>query len=171
MLSKKLEKELNKQNNAALFSAYLYLSMASYLDSKNLTGFAHWMKMQYKEEQLHAQKLYDYVNERGGRVIFSQIESPKTEWKDVIEVFKDVYSHEQKVTGLINNLVNISLEEKDNATVNMIQWFVSEQVEEEASASDIFEKLKYIDWKGPGLFMMDRELIQRYVSPINHSQH
>lgn len=165
MLSKKLEKEINKQINAELFSAYLYLSMAAYLDFKNLPGFAHWMIMQFKEEQFHAQKLYDYINERGGRVIFSKIESPQSDWKDVIDVFKDVFSHEQKVTGLINNLVNIAIEEKDHATVNMLQWFVSEQVEEEASASDILEKLKYVEGKGPGLFMMDRELMQRSFAP------
>lgn len=165
MISKKLENELNKQINAELFSAYLYLSMASYLDSKNLPGFAHWMKMQFKEEQFHAQKLYDYINGRGGRIIFTQIETPKAEWKDVIDVFKNVFTHEQKVTGLINNLVNLAMEEKDHATVNMLQWFVSEQVEEEASASDILEKLKYVDGKGPGLFMMDRELMQRTFTP------
>jgi ferritin len=170
MLSKKLEKEINKQINAELFSAYLYLSMASYLDFKNLPGFAHWMKMQFKEEQSHAQKLYDYINSRGGRVIFSQIESPQSDWKDVIDVFKDVYSHEQKVTGLINNLVNIAIEEKDHATVNILQWFVSEQVEEESSASDILEKLKYIEGKGPGLFMMDRELMQRSFAPTAQEQ-
>lgn len=165
MLSKKLEKELNKQINAELFSAYLYLSMASYLDYKNLTGFAHWLIMQFKEEQSHAQKFYDYINGRGSRVIFSQIESPQSEWKDVIDVFENVYSHEQKITRLINNLVNMAMEEKDHATVNMLQWFVSEQVEEEASVSDILEKLKYIEGKGPGLFMMDRELMQRSIAP------
>jgi len=170
MLSKKLEKELNNQINAELFSAYLYLSMASYLDFKNLPGFAHWMIMQFKEEQSHAQKLYDYINSRGGRVIFSQIESPQSDWKDVIDVFKDVYSHEQKVTELINNLVNIAIEEKDHATVNMLQWFVSEQVEEESSASEILEKLKYIEGKGPGLFMMDRELMQRSFAPTTQVQ-
>ncbi|MCK5568134.1 MAG: ferritin, partial [Spirochaetes bacterium] len=134
MLSKKLESELNKQLNAELYSAYLYLSMAAYYESKNLKGFANWMNVQAQEEQVHGMKIYDYINGRGGRVQLAVIEAPPVEWSSVVDVFDNVYSHEQKVTGLINNLVNIATEEKDHATVNFLQWFVAEQVEEEASA-------------------------------------
>jgi ferritin len=129
MITQKIEKELNQQLNAELFSAYLYLSMSAFLASKNMSGFAHWMRIQFEEEQAHAVKLYDYIIDRGGRVILTQIESPKKEWKDVIEIFEGALAHEQKITGMINDLVNIAVGEKDHATVNMLQWFVSEQVE------------------------------------------
>ena len=165
MLSKKLESELNKQLNAELYSAYLYLSMAAYYESKNLKGFANWMNVQAQEEQVHGMKIYDYINGRGGRVQLAVIEAPPVEWSSVVDVFDNVYSHEQKVTGLINNLVNIAAEEKDHATVNFLQWFVAEQVEEEASASEVLEQLKFIDGKGSGIFMLDRELKQRVFSP------
>ncbi len=165
MLSKKLESELNKQLNAELYSAYLYLSMAAYYESKNLKGFANWMNVQAQEEQVHGMKIYDYINGRGGRVQLAVIEAPPVEWNSVVDVFDNVYSHEQKVTGLINNLVNIATEEKDHATVNFLQWFVAEQVEEEASASEVLEQLKFIDGKGSGIFMLDRELKQRVFSP------
>jgi ferritin len=165
MLSKKLESELNKQLNAELYSAYLYLSMAAYYESKNLKGFANWMNVQAQEEQVHGMKIYDYINGRGGRVQLAVIEAPPVEWSSVVDVFDNVYSHEQKVTGLINNLVNIATEEKDHATVNFLQWFVAEQVEEEASASEVLEQLKFIDGKGSGIFMLDRELKQRVFSP------
>ena len=165
MLSKKLESELNKQLNAELYSAYLYLSMAAYYESTNLKGFANWMNVQAQEEQVHGMKIYDYINGRGGRVQLAAIEAPPVEWSSVVDVFDNVYSHEQKVTGLINNLVNIATEEKDHATVNFLQWFVAEQVEEEASASEVLEQLKFIDGKGSGIFMLDRELKQRVFSP------
>jgi len=161
MLAKIVEEELNKQLNAELYSAYLYLSMSAFLASKNMSGFANWMRIQFEEEQAHAIKIYDYIIDRGGRVILTQIESPKREWKDIIEVFEGVLAHEQKITGEINNLVNVAIGEKDHATVNMLQWFVSEQVEEEATASDILEQLKFVNGKGSGLFMIDRELKQR----------
>jgi ferritin len=166
MITQKIEKELNQQLNAELFSAYLYLSMSAFLASKNMSGFAHWMRIQFEEEQAHAVKLYDYIIDRGGRVILTQIESPKKEWKDVIEIFEGALAHEQKITGMINDLVNIAVGEKDHATVNMLQWFVSEQVEEEATVTDILEQLKFVDGKGSGLFMIDRELKQRVFVPI-----
>lgn len=165
MLNKKLESELNKQVNAELYSAYLYLSMAAYYESKNLKGFANWMNVQAREEQVHGMKIYDYINARGGRVQLAAIEAPPVEWSSVVDVFENVYSHEQKVTGLINNLVNIAAEEKDHATVNFLQWFVAEQVEEESSASEVLEQLRFIDGKGSGIFMLDRELKQRVFSP------
>ncbi len=166
MLNQRLENELNKQINAEIWSAYLYLSMSAFFESKNLTGFANWMKVQYHEEVSHALKLFDYINERDGRVVLQPIAAVDSEWKDVIDVFKTTLKHEQHVTSLINNLVNIAIEEKDHATTNILQWFVSEQVEEEASASDILDQLKLIEGTGAGLFMLDRELKQRLFVPI-----
>ena len=166
MIKKKLEVELNKQLNAEMYSAYLYLSMAAYLSSKNLSGFANWMKIQFEEEQSHAMKLYQYIIDRGGRVYFDSIDAPQTEWESIIAVFEDVLVHEEKITAMINELVNTAIEEKDHATVNLLQWFVSEQVEEEANVSDILDQLKLIEGKGAGLFMLDREAKQRiFVKP------
>ena len=161
MLSKRIEKELNDQINAEYWSAYFYLSMAAYFENRNLPGFANWMKVQYQEEISHVMKFFDYINERGGRVLLKPIDAVKTDWKDEIEIFEDTFEHEQKVTGLINNLVNISFEEKDHATHNMLQWYVSEQVEEESSADEILQQLKMLKGNNHGLLMLDRELMQR----------
>jgi len=166
MLSKRLEEELNKQVNAELYSSYLYLSMSAYLASINLNGFSNWMKIQFEEEQAHAMKLFQYILDRGGMVNLLPINKPPSEWNDIIDVFEVTYTHEQEVTKLINDLVNVSMEEKDHATVNLLQWFVSEQVEEEATVSDILDQLKLIEGKGAGLFMLDRELKQRVFVPI-----
>jgi len=165
MLNKRLEVELNKQLNAELYSAYLYLSMSAYLASKNLSGFSNWMKVQFEEEQFHALKFYNYIIDRGGNVTLTAIEAPKTEWKDILDVFKDVLAHEEKVTALINELVNIAMEEKDHATASALQWFVTEQVEEEATVSDLLNQLKLVEGKGSGLFMLDREAKQRAFTP------
>ena len=112
MVSKKMEKALNDQVNAELYSAYLYLSMESYFKSLNLNGFANWMRVQTQEEVSHAMKIYDFVNERGGRVILKAIDGPQTKWDSPLVVFKAVYTHEQKVTGLINDLVDLAIKEK-----------------------------------------------------------
>jgi len=165
MLNKRLETELNKQLNAELFSAYLYLSMSASMASKNLSGFSNWMKVQFEEEQFHALKLYNYIIDRGGKVTLTEIAAPKTEWNDIIDVFEDVLAHEKKVTGLINELVNIAMEEKDHATVNALQWFVTEQVEEEATVSDLLDQLKLVEGKGSGLFILDREAKLRVYTP------
>ena len=170
MLSNKMQKELNNQINAEFWSAYLYLSMTAYFEGKNLSGFATWMNVQYQEETTHALKLFKYVYERGGSVELQPIEKVKTTWENEIEIFQDTLDHERKVTALINNLVNIAIEEKDHATANMLQWFVSEQVEEEASASGILDQLKLIEGKGAGLFMLDRELKQRVFIPIQENK-
>jgi ferritin len=119
------------------------------------------MKVQYQEEISHVLKFFDYVNERGGRVLLKPVDAVKTDWEDEIEVFDDTLKHEQKVTGLINNLVNIALEEKDHATHNMLQWYVSEQVEEESSVDKILQQLKMLEGNKHGLLMLDRELKQR----------
>ena len=157
--------ELNKQVNAELYSAYLYLSMAAYFESINLKGFANWMRVQAQEELTHAMRFFDYINERGGVVKLAAIEQPPTEWKSPLDVFEATYKHEVKVTGMINSLVNLAMKEKDHATYNMLQWFVAEQVEEEASADEIRQQLKLIGKDGRGILMLDRELGQRVFTP------
>ena len=165
MISKKIEKALNKQINAELYSAYLYLSMVAYFESVNLPGFANWMKVQTQEELMHAMKIYDFVNERGGRVVLKAIEAPPTEWDSPLDAFEATYKHEQKVTGLINNLVNLAIEEKDHATSSFLQWFVNEQVEEESSVDKVAQKLKMVEKSPGGVFMIDSELGQRVFTP------
>ncbi len=165
MISKKIEKALNEQINAEFYSAYLYLSMASFLNGMNLLGFSNWMRVQFEEEQFHAMKFYDYVLERGGEVKLKAIDKPPHKWKDIIDVFEATLEHEQEVTKRINDLVNLAIEEKDHATVNFLQWFVDEQVEEEASVEEILAQLKLVEGKGSGLFMLDREARQRSFTP------
>lgn len=165
MISKKMEGALNGQVNAELYSAYLYLSMESYFKSLNLNGFANWMRMQTQEEVAHAMKIYDFINERGGKVTLKAIEGPPTKWDCPLAVFEAVYVHEQKVTGLINDLVDLAIKEKDHATNSFLQWFVNEQVEEESSADEIVQQLKMMENAPGGMFMLDRELGQRVFTP------
>lgn len=165
MIGKKMEKALNEQINAEMYSANLYLSMESYFRSLNLNGFAKWMRVQVQEEMMHATKIYDFVNERSGRVILKSIAAPQTEWESPLAVFEDTYKHEQKVTGLINDLVNLAVKEKDHATSVFLQWFVSEQVEEESSAEKIVQQLKMMGKAPGGIFILDRELGQRVFKP------
>jgi ferritin len=165
MISKKMEKALNEQVNAELFSAYLYLSMEAYFKSLNLIGFANWMRVQTQEEITHAMKIYEFINDRGGRITLKAIDGPDTKWESPLAVFKAVYEHEQKVTGLINNLVNLAIGEKDHATNTFLQWFVNEQVEEESSADQVVQQLKMMEKAPGGMFMLDRELAQRVFTP------
>jgi ferritin len=165
MISKKMEEALNGQVNAELYSAYLYLSMESYFKSLNLNGFANWMRVQTQEELMHAMKIYDFIDERGGRVTLKAIEGPPTQWDSPRAVFEAAYAHEHKVTGLINGLVDLAIKEKDHATNTFLQWFVNEQVEEEASADAIVQQLKMMEDAPGGLFMLDRELAQRVYTP------
>jgi ferritin len=168
MLHEKIEKAINKQINAEFASAYLYLSMATYLNDQNLAGFSNWMKAQYEEEKFHAMKMYDYVLERGGSVVLDTIEKPKHNWKNIIDVFKDTLKHEEGVTALINDLTSLAIDQRDHATVNFMQWFVDEQVEEEASVSELLAQLELVEGKGSGLFMLDREAGQRkFTPPVN----
>jgi ferritin len=165
MLSKKMQTALNKQIVAELYSAYLYLSMSAYFHSINLGGFANWMRVQAMEESTHAMKIFDFVNERGGRVLVGAIDKPATNWVSPRAAFEAAYKHEQKVTGMINSLVDLAIKERDHATENFLQWFVSEQVEEEASADEVVQKLKLVGKDGGGLFMVDQELGQRVFTP------
>jgi ferritin len=167
MFTEKMQEALNKQINAELYSSYLYLSMSAYFQSVSLSGFANWMRVQAQEELVHAMKFYDFVNERNGRVVLEKIEKPETEWKSAIEVFEHSLNHEQGVTRSINNLANLAVEERDHATQIFLQWFITEQIEEESSASDVLHKLKLTGGEGSGLFMLDRELATRvFVPPV-----
>jgi ferritin len=161
MLSEKMGNALNGQLNAELYSGYMYLSMHAYFKSINLEGFANWMYYQAQEELTHAMKFYDYIISRGGLVKLTQVESPPTEWDSPLAVFEATLAHEQKVTGLINDLVELALEERDHATNIFLQWFVTEQVEEEESVGGVLEQLKLMGEAKGGLFMIDRELAKR----------
>jgi len=161
MLKEKMEKALNDQINKELFSSYLYLSMSAYSQSMGLQGMANWMKIQAKEELTHANKFFDWVHERGGKVSLKAIEAVPTEFGSVIDTFEKVLEHEQFVTDSINNLVDISIEISDHASRSMLMWFVDEQVEEEANVVNILDQLKLVDGKGQGLFMIDKDLATR----------
>lgn len=167
MINEKIQEAFNKQINAELYSSYLYLSMSAYFESMNLPGFAHWMRCQAQEEVVHAMKFYDYLNERGGNVKLTAIDAPPAAWNSPLHAFEDAYSHEQKVTGLINGLVDLAVQEKDHASTNFLQWFVAEQVEEEDSADKVVQSLKLAGNQGGGMFMIDRELGQRvFTLPV-----
>jgi ferritin len=165
MIGKKMQDALNEQVNAELYSAYLYLAMEAYFESVNLPGCANWMRVQTQEEVSHAMKIYDYVNERGGRVTLKPIAGPPAEWKSPLAVFEAAYKHEQKVTSLINDLVNLAIEEKDHAANMFLQWFVNEQVEEEKNAEEIVQKLKLMADAPGAMYMLDNEMAQRVYTP------
>ena len=164
MLTEKMQTALNAQLNAELYSSYLYLSMNAYFKSVNLDGFANWMHYQAQEELEHSMKFYDFIIQRGGNVQLQQIEAPPTEWSSPLAVFEATLKHEQKVTGLINDLVDVAHEERDHATNIFLQWFVSEQVEEEENVGGVLEQLKLMGDAQGGLFMIDRELAKRSPS-------
>jgi ferritin len=165
MLNKKMETALNAQINAEFASSYLYLAMSAHFGSVGLPGAAQWMKAQAEEEWFHGMKIYAYVHERGGRVRLGAIPQPPGEWKSTLHVFQDVLAHEQKVTGLINDLVDLALEGRDHATNIFLQWFVSEQVEEEAGVGAVLDKLKLIGKDTGALFALDAELGRRLFTP------
>ena len=161
MLSEKVQDALNKQLNAELYSSYLYLSMSAYFASTDMTGMAKWMQVQATEELLHVQKYYDYLNDRQGRVKLAAVEGPPIEWSSPLDVFKNALEHERHVTALIGKLVDTAMDERDHSTNNFLQWFVAEQVEEEANAAEIVGQLKVIGDNTSGLYMLDRELGSR----------
>ena len=165
MVSKKMEKELNKQLNAEMYSGYLYLAMAAYFEDSDLSGFANWMRVQAQEELSHSMRFYDYVIRRGAKVTLDAIKKPDFEWSSPLEVFDHVLSHEKTVTGLINDLVNLAIEENDHATNNFLQWFVEEQVEEEESASAALNKVKLASDTQNGILIIDSEFASRVYTP------
>lgn len=165
MLNEKMEAAINGQINAEIYSAYLYMSMATWFDAKQLPGMAHWMRVQAQEEMTHTFKMYNYVNERGGRVLLTAIDGPQTVWDSPLAVFEAVAAHEAKVTGLINGLMDLALEIKDHASVSFLHWFIDEQVEEESSAGEVVGKMKLAQNDSSGIFMMDNELGARLFNP------
>jgi len=161
MLSKEMEKQINIQINKELYSGYYYLAMAAFFDAQNLGGFANFFKVQAKEETGHAMKMYEYVVERGGRVVLEAVDKPPVDYKDAEEIFKLAYEHEQLVTSLIYKLVDLAIKENDHATKSFLDWFVKEQVEEEASMDNILQKIKMGGKSGHMLFMLDSRLGER----------
>lgn len=166
MLNKRIEEALNAQINAEMWSAYLYLSMASYCHSIGQPGMASWFEVQFKEEQDHAKIFFNYVNSRNGRVTLKPIDAVPTEWDGILNVFESTLEHEQKVTSLINNLYALTHEENDFATQSMLKWFIDEQIEEEENVQTIIDNLKMIKDNGYGVYMLDKELGSRtYTAP------
>ena len=161
MIGKAMQDALNEQINKELFSSFLYLSMAAYFTNKNLDGFAHWMRLQADEEYEHAMKFYDFILDRGGRVYLKAIAAPGTEWKSNLEVAEEVAAHEAKVSASIHDLYELALKEKDYAAQVMLQWFITEQVEEEKNAADLVAKLKLIEERGTAVLMLDHRLSKR----------
>ncbi len=158
MLSKKLEEALNDQVQAEWYSGYLYLAMSSYFESQNLSGMAAWMNAQFKEELIHAMKFYYYIIERGGRALLKEIKAPPVEWDSPQAAFEAALKHEQYITSRIYKLVELAQEEKDFATLSFLQWYVDEQVEEEASAEENLKKLELLAQAPGGVYMVDKEL-------------
>ncbi|HWR41804.1 ferritin [Sporomusa sp.] len=165
MITAKLQKAINHQIQAEMYSANLYLAMSGYCMSKNLKGFANWLRVQYQEETMHALKFVDYILERGGELDLKVIDAPPAEFGKPVEVFEQILAHEEHVTSLINKLYEVAVEEKDVAAQIFLQWFVTEQVEEEASASEVLEQLRMIGDKNSGLFYLDKELATRTYQP------
>lgn len=161
MISEKMQKALNEQINAELYSSYLYLSMAAYLESENWSGMAKWMSIQSSEEYSHAIKIFEYINEVDGRVILEAIEKPEFEWKSPLNVFEEALKHEKYITDRINKLVDLAIQEKDYATNLFLNYFVNEQVEEVATANQIVNKFNLIGDNKTSLFLLDRELGMR----------
>ncbi len=160
-MNEKVLNALNKQITAEFYSAHLYLSMAAYFYAESLDGMASWMRLQSDEEHTHAMKLYDYIHDRGGRAKLGAIDVPPADWSSPLAAFQDAYKHEQKVTGMINDLMNLAKNEGDHATAIFLQWFVTEQVEEEASVSRIVDRMRLMQDAPGGVFMMDQELAKR----------
>ncbi len=165
MLSPKMLQALNDQINAEYHSSYLYLSMAAWCESISLKGFANWFRVQTQEEMVHVMKFFDFVNARRGEVELKPIDAVKTKWATPLEAFEDTLKHEQYITGRINKLVALAKDENDPATHAFLQWFVTEQVEEEATADELIQQLKLVASAPGGLFLLDRELAKRTFAP------
>jgi ferritin len=161
MLGKAIQDAMNEQMKNEFYAAYQYLSMAAYCESENLPGFAHWMRTQAQEETLHAMKFYDFILDRNGRVVLQAVEEPVVEFGSPLEVFERALEHEQRVTAMINDLYGLAVRENDYASQTFLQWFVTEQVEEEKNAGDVVETLKMIGDRSEALFLLDRELGRR----------
>ncbi len=158
MISAKMQKALNDQINFEFYSSYLYLSMSAFFNRQSLSGFGNWMRVQTQEEGVHAIKLYDFLSERDGKVVLQTIKQPPNDWKSPLEVFQQSYAHEQKVTSNFHEITDLALKEKDHTTATYVQWFINEQIEEEANAKKIVDQLKMIKSDVNALLLLDREL-------------
>jgi ferritin len=167
MISTTMEKALLSQLNDEFYSAYLYLAMSAYCSHLEFNGAASWFKLQYEEEHLHATRIYNYLVEQGVQVVLGKLEQPPSEYGKLLDVFTTSLSHEQSMTSRLNDLSDQALKEKDHATYNLLQWFVNEQVEEEASIGGIISKLKLVKDDGYGLLMIDNELGARKLESPN----
>ncbi len=165
MLKKEMNNAINRQINEEFFSAYLYLAMAGYFENKNLPGFANWMRIQFQEEQFHALKMLDYVNERGGSVELEAIAKPEANFGTIVEVFEATLAHEKHITSEIEKLMDLAVELKDYASQRFFGWYIEEQVEEEATAEEILNQLKMFDGKGQALLMFDKQFAARSFVP------
>ncbi|MBL7117913.1 MAG: ferritin [Candidatus Syntrophoarchaeum sp.] len=165
MLSEKMQEALNTQLNKETYSAYLYMSMSAYSTYIGLKGFANWFMVQYQEEMMHAMKIYDYINDQGGQVKLMAIERPLAEFKSPMDMFEKTLEHEKFITRSINELVDLAIAEKDHATNIFLQWYVTEQIEEEGNDNEIISKLKLVGEDGNGLLMIDKELAMRVFTP------
>jgi len=161
MLSQGIQDAINDQIHHEFHSAYVYLSMSAFLEAANFTGFAKWMRIQATEEVNHAMRLFDYVNDRNGRVVLKALEQPPANFKSVLDVFENALKHEMKVTSLIHSLYELAKKENDYATQVALQWFINEQVEEEDRASKVVDRLKIAGEDGAALLMLDNELGSR----------
>ncbi len=161
MLKETVLNKLNDQFNCEVFSAYLYFSMAGNFESINLKGFANWMEIQAQEELTHAHRIYKYIVDRGDRPMMAAVDAPRHDWGSPLEAMTDAYEHECQISAQINDCVTLVLKENDHSTNTMLQWFVNEQIEEEAVADDIVQKLKLIADNSTGLFLLDTELSKR----------
>ena len=164
MLSEKMEEALNEQINKEMYSAYLYMAMSAHSKHMGLDGFANWFMVQYQEEMTHAMKIYDYINEQGGRVKLKAIKEPSSEFESPLDMFEKTLEHEKFITKSINELMDLAIKENDHATQIFLHWFVTEQIEEEANDNEIIAKLKLVG-DGNGLFMLDKELAARIFTP------
>ena len=158
MFSRKMQEKMNDQIHHEMESAYIYLSMAAYFESANYPGFAHWMKMQFEEEMIHAFRFYDYIHSRGARVVLQTIEAPPAEFESPLAAFEKSLAHEQKITADIHNLYALAMEEKDYPSLSFLQWFIDEQVEEEEHVGGVVQDIKRVSGSDEGLLMLDREL-------------
>ncbi len=168
-MNAKIEQAMNDQIVKELYSSYLYLAMSAYFESESLPGFAHWMRIQSAEEVSHAMKFYNFIHDRGGTVVFDAIDKPPARYNGIEDVFQKTLEHEKIVTDSINNLYALALEVRDNASVIFLEWFVTEQVEEEKNVTDILGKLKYLPKQSAGILMLDKELGGRPLSAFQPS--
>ena len=165
MLTQKLQDALNEQINKELYSEYIYLSMEAYMRQNDLDGFANFFHVQTQEEHLHAMKIYNFVIDRGGKVVLKKLDDPPVDFKSVIDVFEQTLTHEQYITKSISDLMDIAMKENDHAVISFLKWYVDEQVEEEATVTKILSKLKLIGGEGHGMLMIDGELAMRVFTP------